>query len=204
MSPTRQNNLPVLILITLNLFWSGAATIYDRTAIQAVPAWALMFTVVCPLYPLLLALVWYRLLHNLRPLPLLTSFAALPAATYAVLSLVFYPLIMRHEGFSLIDCGQILWVLFYGLQGWYALNRFTPSKIPLLTSGLFMLTSIIVQYRTLSFGYLGIDILTIPERQAVSLIGFLTVAAILAWLRLRVPFRRSPAAPVKQPATASR
>lgn len=181
MSRTAPTKQILLSLAILDLVWSIIAIVFDWSAIIAVPPIALPFILICPLYPFLLALYWLLQYRGRTVNSYLLTLAALPTSTYAVLSLLFYPLIMTHQGFSFLDLGQIFWVWFYGIQGWYLLASTKIKTAPLLLIGAFVATSLVVQYRSLTYGYLGVDILTLPERQTVALLGLATVAVILLW-----------------------
>ena len=146
-----------LFLFFLNLVWSGAALIYDLPAIASIPLWAWAFVIVCPLYPFLLALMWwYRLKKKTIP-PFLLGFGGLASAFYGILALIFYPLLLHYDHFSWNAILQIFWVWAYAIQGWYFfLTSPPPTRIRAATC-LFLATSLVIDYYTQGFNYLAIS-----------------------------------------------
>lgn len=173
----------MLTLIILDLIWALSALVYDWHSISILPIWAIPFILICPLYPLLLALVWLQI-RTQKPLnPLLYNLAVLPSAVYGCLALAFYPLIIFYQGFDIYALLQIPWVLFYALQAWYLL-----FKRPLYHSSLFLflillIFSLVFQVQTQSYGYIGLEQLPFSAQQA--LLGYGIGATILVWLFLK-------------------
>ena len=157
---TSKSKLILAFLILLNLFWSVAAFVYDWPAILQLKYYFIPFIVICPIYPLLLALVWYQTLRSNQVNPYLLAFAALPSAIYLVGALIFYPTVMTKTGFDWSACGQIFWVAFYGLQGFYLLTRHHIKRSAILLAALFLIVSFAIQGTTQTEGYLDFSALS--------------------------------------------
>lgn len=132
-------------LIALNLIWSAAAFTYDAPEIFRIPFYLWPFIVICPVYPFLLALVWCFIKKE-QLNSILLSFAAIPSAIYFLASLVYYPTWMMLNGFDWLALGQIFWVTFYGIQGLYLIQKYTPAKSAIILACLFLVISFGVQY----------------------------------------------------------
>lgn len=150
------NKKIVLILIVLDLFWCIAALIYDLPAIKSIPFYSWPFIAICPIFPLLLAIVWYKKVLRRNTNSYLIAFAAIPSAAYFIGALIYYPTLMSANGFNWLNFGSIFWVAFYGLQGFYLLIANKLSKIPQLLAILFLVISFIIQYIYRTFGYLNL------------------------------------------------
>lgn len=147
----------MLYLIFLDLFWSLAALIIDLPKLPEIPVWAWPFAVVCPIYPFLLFLVWRAIYKGREPNPYLLAFAVIGSAVFGLLALLFYPAVMTKIGFDWRSFGQIFWVLFYSLQGWYLLFKKRLLLGPAATVGGFLLVKFYLDYRFETFGYLGVE-----------------------------------------------
>ncbi len=132
-------------LIVLNILWSFAAIIYDFDKIAAMPIYVAPFLAVCPVYPALLALHWYILFKFGKPNVYTAAFAGLPSIMYFILALIYYPLWMLKHGFNWLAFGQIFWVAFYGLQGFYILIKQKSTFLALVLAIIFVLMSLIFQ-----------------------------------------------------------
>jgi len=147
----------MVYLIFLDLFWSAAALAVDLPKLPSVPVWAWLFAVVCPIYPFLLFWVWRALYKGREPNPYLLAFAAIASAVFGPLALFFYPAVMTKIGFDWRSLGQIFWVLFYSLQGWYLLFKKRILLAPAAAAAGYLLIKFYLDYRFGTFGYLGVE-----------------------------------------------
>lgn len=150
----------MIYLILADLFWSVCALIYDWPKLLNIPATAMIFTIICPLYPLILALYWI-FERKKWPSSLLLVFGAIPSAILIILALIYYPTQMIYNGFNLLGLGQIFWVAFYGLQGWYLIFTKKFSSTYVLLTGIFLVIKFTTDYAYKDFGYLGME--TLPQ-----------------------------------------
>jgi hypothetical protein len=157
-------------LIILNLCMGFLALGYDIPAIRQVPWFMVLFILICPLYPFLLAFHLYLP----KPQAWLQAFATIPPTIYGGLALAFYPLSMYVSGFTWNETGQIFWVLLYATQAFLLLPK-KPSPAT-YTAATFTLISLCILFVTDSYGYLAIAAL--PQSAKVSLLclGFVLVA----------------------------
>ena len=176
------------LLVLLNTFWAVAAITFDWAKIIELPAWAIIFIVICPLYPILLWLTWFILdrkrsndgendLTSRGVIPYLIAFAALPSAVYGVVAIYFYPIQMIFNGFNWLGVASIAWIAVYSVQGWWLLKHKRPHRAALRVAGIFLLASLLIQLTTKTMGYLNIS--AIPY--SVWLIEMLG-AIIITWL----------------------
>ena len=172
------NSRVIIGLCILDILWSLSALIYDFQAIQLIPLWARIFVIICPLYPLLLTLVWTTLLKQMIH-PWLFSIAVLPSAVYGVLGLFFYPLTMYFDHYSWEAVFQIGWVLFYSLQAWYLLRIYNPPLLSKLFAVLFITLSLGVQFLNQTFGYLAVDVLPAPAQYFLLSLAAITCIFLL-------------------------
>ena len=165
----------MLIIILLDLFWSIAAFWVDWPKLFEIPLWAIPFAIICPIYPLLLAVVWFQIRRNGKPNSYLLAFAVIPSAVFGVLSIIFYPSLMIARGFAWNDIGQIFWVLFYSIQGWYLVLKNKISLLPALLVLLYLIIKFSLDYKFLTFGYLEAESLN-----STVLLIVLIIAEVLA------------------------
>ena len=159
----------LLILIILDLFWSVAAWIYDVHKLLTIPLYFWLFVAVCPLYPLLLALILLQLYLKKSPNQFLLSFAVIPSIVFGVLALFFYPIAMYYQGFSLNALGQIFWVWFYAYQGIWLFRKFKIKTLPFLAASLFTAFVLLFEFFSKSYGYFDFD--NLPPQILVFLLG---------------------------------
>jgi len=171
----------VLIIILLDLFWSIAAFWVDWPKLFEIPTWALLFAVICPVYPLLLAIVWFQIKKYGQPNPYFLAFAAIPSAVFGILAVVFYPTLMFSRGFSWNDLGQIFWVLFYSTQGWYLVFKNRFRLMPVLLVLLYLLAKFSLDLKFLTFGYLEAESLNKPALLAVFVIAIIASLLVAAF-----------------------
>lgn len=121
---------------------------------------------VCPIYPLLLALLLLQL-YLKKPLnQFLLAFAVVPSIVFGVLAILFYPIAMIYQGFSWNGLGQIFWVLVYAGQAFWLFTKYKINKLPFILASIFVALVLIFELITKSFGYF--DFSNIP-------LGVLTV-----------------------------
>ena len=147
----------MLYLIILDFFWSAAALWVDIPKLPGAPVWAWPFIVVCPIYPFLLAWVWIAIIKKRDPNPYLLSFATIPSAVFGPLAILFYGAFLEIGGLHWQDFGQIFWVAFYSIQGWYLLSTKKLKILPILAVVLYLAVKFLVDYRFKTFGYFTFD-----------------------------------------------
>lgn len=150
----------MIYLILADLFWSVCAFVYDWPKLLSIPAAAMIFTIICPLYPLILALYWF-FERKKWPNSIFLAFGAIPSAILIILALIYYPTQMIYNGFDLLGLGQIFWVAFYGLQGWFLILNRKISNMYILLTGIFLIIKLTIDYIYKDFGYLGME--TLPQ-----------------------------------------
>jgi len=174
----------MLYLIILDIFWFSAALWVDYPKLITIPIWAWAFVVICPIYPFLLAIIWWQKYGGKKPNQYILSFASIPAAILGVLALIYYPLIMQTIGFNLNDFGQIFWVLFYSAQGWYLLFYEKFQNLPVIIVLIYLFTKFTIDYMTKTFGYLEVGRLNGTAFFTIFIVATcLTVAISLVILR---------------------
>lgn len=171
----------LVLLIILDLFWSGAAWIYDWHKLISIPPYVWLFVAVCPIYPLLLALVLLQLYRKKSPNQFLLAFAVVPSIVFGILALFFYPVAMVYQGFSWNAVGQIFWVWFYAGQGVWLFSKIKLKKIPLLTAGLFTSFLLIFEFFSKSYGYFNFDNIPFSVLLAVLGVGIFSIFFLYAW-----------------------
>ncbi|OQA52284.1 MAG: hypothetical protein BWY43_00568 [candidate division WS2 bacterium ADurb.Bin280] len=177
------------LLIILDFFWALAALFVDLPKLLEIPPYLWLIVAVCPVYPFLLALVFLRILKRRKVNHFLLSLASFPSAIFGVLALVYYPLKMSHAGFNWIDFGQIFWVFFYSLQGWYLLINKKISFVALFSAFCFLCAKLIIDYKYLMFGYLDLTMLNPGERMGILILSLVASALVLLFA-IRVNRRR--------------
>jgi hypothetical protein len=155
------------LLFIVDLAWSGAAWVVDYDKLFIIPVWAWPFCLVCPIYPLLLAIVWYKKAKNIRVNDWLMAIAVIASSTLGPLAIVYYPLKMINNGFDILDFGQIFWVLFYSIQGWILLRERISNKVAVISAVLFLVVKFTIDLKYLSFDYL--DFSSLQHNQLVGL-----------------------------------
>ena len=157
----------------------------DYPKLVTIPVWGWVFAVICPVYPLLLALVWWKVLKKQRPNSYLVAFAVMGSATFGVLALFYYPFKMFFQGFALRDLGQIFWVTFYAAQGWYLLFK-VKTKLPAtLIATLFFILLLLIDTKYKTFGYLSLDDFSQSSIIALFGLGLLNVLIMASILSKR-------------------
>jgi hypothetical protein len=151
-------------LIFLDFFWSGAALWVDMPKLPGIPIWAWPAVVICPIYPILLALVWLKIYRKQKPNQYLLAYASIPSAIFGILALVYYPLLMAQSGFDWRNFGQIFWVLFYSGQGWWLILKYKFRKLPILGVCGYLTVKFILDYKFLTFGYLEVGDIAAENR----------------------------------------
>lgn len=164
----------IIFFIVIDLFWSIAALIYDWSKLTTIAPWLWPFVAVCPIFPLLIALVLLQLYRKKSPNQFLLAFAAIPSLVYGLVAVIFYPVAMIYQGFSWNAVGQIFWVGLYAIQGFWLIREFRPGKFAFYSALVFVATKIlIVDILFKSFGYF--DFTGIP-------LGVLVFAVLVAFL----------------------
>lgn len=156
----------------------------DYPKLLTIPTWAWVFVTICPIYPLLLAIVWRQKYGGKKPNNYILSFAAIPSALFGVLALIYYPLIMRTIGFNWNDFGQIFWVLFYSAQGWYLLRNEKFRTLPVIIVLLYLFAKFTVDFLTKTFGYLEVGRLSQQLLLTIFIVAMITPLFII-FLKLR-------------------
>lgn len=177
----------IALLIIMDFLWAFLAITVDLPKLLHIPFYLWPLVAICPIYPFLLALVFLGFLRKQRVGSYLLLFAAFPSAVFGVLAIIYYPCKMFYGGFNWIDFGQIFWVLFYSVQGWYLLINKKLSLISLITVFCFLCVKFAVDYKYLTFGYLD---LTMLSREAVNNIFVSAFATSLMTLFFALKFNR--------------
>lgn len=178
-----QKNKWLLGVIVLDLIWSSIAWVHDFPVISGLPWYLAPFIIICPVFPLLLAIIWWGRLRQID-LAALLPWAALPGVVYAILAPVFYGADAYYNGFSWINVGQVLWVWFYGLQGAYVVWRTKAPKNQVIGVICYLIIALTVQYQTLSLGYL--DLASVPHAIVLGLYSIGLISTVLVgglWLK---------------------
>jgi len=151
----------------------------DWPKLFEIPLWAIPFAIICPVYPLLLAVVWFQIRRNGKPNRYLLAFATIPSAVFGILALIFYPSLMVARGFAWNDLGQIFWVLFYSAQGWYLVFKNKISLLPALLVLLYLFVKFILDYKFLTFGYLEAESLSRQSLLMISIVALIAPVFII-------------------------
>lgn len=168
----------MIYLIFLDLFWSVSAFVWDWPKMAQINFLVWPFVLICPIYPLLLAFVWFQLYRKSRPNQLLLAFAVIPPVVFGILAVFYYPLAMIYQGFNWNAFGQIFWVLFYALQGWYLFSKYKIARSAMIAVSTYLIVKLILDYKYLTFGYLDFE--DIPSLAVLILItiGILSLGAL--------------------------
>jgi hypothetical protein len=150
----RYTELMYYLLFVLDILWSVIAWIVDYDKLFLIPVWAWPFCIVCPIYPALLAILWYKKAKKVKSNEWLVVFASLPSAVLGIMAIVYYPLKMINNGFGVIDLGQIFWVLFYSVQGWVLFHKKLANKPAIIFAVVFLVVKFTIDLIYLSFDYL--------------------------------------------------
>jgi len=174
----------VIYLIFLDFFWSVAALWVDMPKLPDIPIWAWPAVVICPIYPILLALVWLKIYRKQKLNKYLLAFASIPSAIFGVLALVYYQMLMAQNGFDWRDFGQIFWVLFYSGQGWWLILKYKFRGLPILAVCGYLTVKFILDYKFLTFGYLEVGDIAAENRVllfglALFLLAVLSIFALI-------------------------
>lgn len=167
----------ITILIGLNIFWAAAALIFDWQEIVHLPYYLIPFLIICPIYPLLLAICWFQLLKFKRPSEWLFSFTIIPSIIYFLAALAYYPLWMHYNYFDWLAFGQVFWVSFYGIQAAFLLPHLRRDYVSTYLASLFVLVSLWLQYRNIESGFF--DFSTFPDGLALGLVTLLGAATVI-------------------------
>lgn len=106
----------LIFLIALDLFMAGAAFYVDFKEFLIVPWYLWIFTPICPIYPLLIALnliIYKKRGGFFQPL---LHFTLIGALSYFIAAFIFYPAYMITHGLKGYEIGNMLWVALYGSQ----------------------------------------------------------------------------------------
>ena len=177
----------VFAIIIFNLIWSVSALLYDGKVILQIPFYFWPFLIICPIFPFILAIVWYQIYDKNKPNYWLLSLGGIASVTYFLAALIYYPTWMFQNGFDLLAFGQILWVAAYGIQGLYLIIQYDTKKIAVLLTTLFLMLSFVVQWKTETIGYL--DFTNISSRTITG--EYLCLSLLLLFLSGYVFLRKS-------------
>lgn len=148
----------------------------DSAKLSLIPFYLWPIVLICPIYPLLLAIVWTMRLRKQKTNSYLLAFAALPSAVFGILALIYYPAQLYYTKFNWNDFGQIFWVLFYSAQGWWLLLREKILTKALVLAGIYLLVKFTIDIKYQTFGYLEIANLPTHVQMAVY---FVSIGATL-------------------------
>lgn len=170
----------------LDLIWSALALLYDVEKLTTINWYLWPIVLVCPLFPFLLAIVFFKIIKGKPVNQYLLAFASIPSAIFGILALAFYPMLMLNEGFNIWGLGQILWVLFYSVQGWYLIIRYKIGITVLLIVDVYLFIKLTLDYYYLSFGYLDLDKLSNGQLEQL----FATSLAMVVLLNIMILRRK--------------
>jgi hypothetical protein len=139
---------------------------------------------VCPIYPLLLALLLLQLYLKKSPNQFLLAFGAIPSIVFGVLAILFYPIAMIYQGFSWNAVGQIFWVLVYAGQGFWLYGKFKINRLPFFISSLFLAFVLFFEFATKSFSYFDFSNIPIGYLVIILLAGYFSI--FFLYLRRRI------------------
>lgn len=168
----------IIFLIIADLFWSVSAFIWDLEKMAQINVFVWPFALICPIYPLLLAVIWFQLYRKKTPNQLLLAFVTIPPVIFGILAILYYPLAMVYQGFSWNAFGQIFWVLFYSLQGLYLFLKFKIARSAITIVSLYLIIKFLLDYEYLSFGYLDFEDIPNAAVMILILIAFLCLGLL--------------------------
>jgi hypothetical protein len=167
-----------MAIVYLDFVWSILALVYDIGKLGEIAWYLWPLVLICPVFPLLLAFVFIKIIKNKPVNQFLLAFAAIPSAVFGILSLFFYPMLMYNLGFDILGAGQILWVLFYGLQGWYLVFSQKIKPKAMVFVNLYLIVKLALDYKFLSFGYLDLNILSSTQLTWLFVVALTGLAVI--------------------------
>lgn len=146
----------ILFLTILDLIWSLLAWFYDWQKLFSIPFYLVPFILTCPVYPLLLAIIWYQIYKKRSLNAFIYYIAVIVSVMYGALALFYYPSQMVLYGFDWLTFGAIFWVLVYALQGGYLLLKIRPkfNLISFLVAIILIFEKIIIDYVTRTSDYI--------------------------------------------------
>lgn len=103
-------------LILLDLFMAISATYVDFSDFFAVPWFLIPFVPICPIYPLLLAILFWKYKKSGTFSQPLLHFALIGTIGYGVMAYIFYPTFLITKGFAWYELGNMFWVTLYASQ----------------------------------------------------------------------------------------
>ncbi len=145
------NAIPIVIF--LDIIWAIVALIFDYPVLSQIKYYYWPFIAICPIYPLLLAIIWLLIISRKSVNRYLLCFGVIPSIVYFIGAILYYPTWMFCNGFNFSALGQIFWVVFYGIQAFILADKITWRIIPSLFVSIFIGFSFYIQYINHSFGY---------------------------------------------------
>lgn len=106
----------LLFLVCLDLFMAISATYIDWGDFFEVPWYLILFVPICPIYPLLLAINFWKFWRTGEFSQPLLHFTLIGTIGYGIMAYIFYPTYLISEGFGWYEFGNIFWVTLYALQ----------------------------------------------------------------------------------------
>lgn len=106
----------ISIIIVLDIVMALTALTVDFSDFSMVPWYLWIFTPICPLWPALLAVNFWKYKkdgHFANPLLNLTAIGII---SYGIMAYIFYPTYMLIHGFAWYELGNIFWVTLYASQ----------------------------------------------------------------------------------------
>jgi len=176
----------MIYLIILDFFWSAAALFVDLPKLGSIHPLLWPVAIICPIYPLLLAIVWIEIKKGKKINSFLLAFAIIPSAIFGILALVYYPSKMIFQGFAFRDLGQIFWVLFYSSQGWYLWFKRKLLLFPVILVTIYLTIKFFLDYRFDSFGYLSFDDFSQSAKFYILLLSLVLVAYFAIFQRKKL------------------
>src|SRR3989338_2212337 len=123
------NSKLAMVLAALDLFMAVTATYVDRFEFLSAPWYLVIFIPICPLYPLLLGINFWKFGKAGSFNQFLLNFTAIGIISYGLMAFVFYPLYMLENGFGWYELGNIFWVALYSSQIFVIYHHLNRIKI---------------------------------------------------------------------------
>ena len=111
-----RNQKFLIFLIVLDLFMTASAIFVDWSDFFSVPWYLIPFVSICPLYPLLLAIVFWKFRRKGSFSQPLLHFTLMGIIGYGIMAYIFYPTFFVTRGFGWYELGNIFWVTIYASQ----------------------------------------------------------------------------------------
>lgn len=168
----------MIYLIVADVFWSLCALVVDIPKLSTIPFYLWAFALICPLYPAILAIIWWQYSKKITPNSYLVAFGGIGSVLFGLLAVLYYPILMTRIGFNWNDLGQIFWVLFYGIQGFFVLKLIPLRKLSKIIAISYFILKLILDFKYNSFGYLDLEALTFGQKFFLLVVAFIFIILV--------------------------